>query len=408
MGPQKQSTTRLFTWAVIIRLGFLLLGMLGDRLWSIKYTDYDYKVYNDASKRILQGKSPYDRITYRYTPLLAYILIPSVTVLHEFGKILFITFDLISGFLLNSILDKFRVANDSKVYALALWAYCPLTIIISTRGNADSLIVMLSLLTLQRVLSERYIQAALCFGLAVHFKIYPVIYAAPLFLFIESQRDPVTKSPWSWMWMKIWNRRRLTFAFVSAGVFFGLIGVFYMMYGYEFLFETYLYHFSRQDHRHNLSFHFYLIYLFYDSGYSGMIGSVAFFAQWILIFFFGFRFYKDIGVCMFFQSLIFVVFNKVCTAQYFIWFLGLLPLLAYNNQIWHNSKKLFVFIWVTWFATECAMLAAPYKVEMRGENAFRPIFGSNCIFFIESVALLCVLLHNQELVDVGKRLRKLS
>ena len=395
-----KTTTSLFIWAFAIRIGFILFGLLGDRLWSIKYTDYDYKVYNDASKRILEGKSPYERITYRYTPLLAYMLVPDILFLHEFGKILFITFDIISGFLLNSILEKMKVNNEAKFYALTLWAFCPLTIIISTRGNADSLIVMLSLLTLQRILCEKYIQAAIYFGLAVHFKIYPVIYAIPFFLFIDSNSDAPTKSKLGWIWMKLKNSKRVIFTLISLLVFFGLIWLFYKMYGYEFLFETYLYHFTRQDHRHNLSMHFYSIYLFYDSPYSGTLGLVAFVAQWILIIAFGILFYKDIGVCMFFLSLIFVIFNKVCTAQYFIWFLGLLPLIAYNNKIWNKSKLLFITIWVIWFLIECAILFGPYKVEIKGENGFRLIFASNSFFFVVSVGLLCVLLYNQNLVNV--------
>ena len=62
------------------------------------------------------------------------------------------------------------------------------------------------------------------------------------------------------------NRDRIVFGAISGGLFLSLIGIFYHIYGYEFLYETYLYHFVRKDNRHNFSMYFYDLYLSYDDG----------------------------------------------------------------------------------------------------------------------------------------------
>ena len=55
----------------------------------------------------------------------------------------------------------------------------------------------------------------------------------------------------------------IEFGVVAGGLFLALIAYFYYLYGYEFLFETYLYHFGRRDNRHSYSPFFYEIYLNY-------------------------------------------------------------------------------------------------------------------------------------------------
>lgn len=61
---------QLLSAALLLRLALLVYGELQDRFMSVKYTDVDYDVYSDAAREMAAGNSPFDRTTYRYTPVL--------------------------------------------------------------------------------------------------------------------------------------------------------------------------------------------------------------------------------------------------------------------------------------------------------------------------------------------------
>lgn len=79
------------------RIALLAYGELHDRLSPVKYTDIDYKVFTDAAAFLVRGQSPYDRSTYRYSPLLAWALVPNVLLHPVWGKLLFCAADLLAA-----------------------------------------------------------------------------------------------------------------------------------------------------------------------------------------------------------------------------------------------------------------------------------------------------------------------
>ncbi|KAI4242190.1 MAG: hypothetical protein L6R42_011088, partial [Xanthoria sp. 1 TBL-2021] len=92
--------TRVFSGAIALRVIFLFYGLLQDAYSPFKYTDIDYMVFTDAALYVSQGLSPYERETYRYTPLLAWILIPTSwpgTFWFSIGKVLFAISDVVAG-----------------------------------------------------------------------------------------------------------------------------------------------------------------------------------------------------------------------------------------------------------------------------------------------------------------------
>mmetsp|Transcript_16149 Transcript_16149/g.11658 ORF Transcript_16149/g.11658 Transcript_16149/m.11658 type:complete len:164 (+) Transcript_16149:241-732(+) len=151
------------------------------------------------------------------------------------------------------------------------------------------------------ILREQYVIAAVIYGLSVHFKIYPIIYSVVFYLYIDCDsallaQNSKTKALFSRFFT--WNRTKFTL--ISAATFFALGLLFYRIYGYEFLYEAYLYHFVRKDNRHNMSIYYYMIYQMFDEPRSATLAILTFIPQWGVVLVTGLCFYYD----MFFAMLI--------------------------------------------------------------------------------------------------------
>lgn len=180
------SAPLVFGAAILLRLVLMIYGRYKDlHGHGIKYTDIDYLVFTDAARFLSQGRSPYDRATYRYTPLLAWMLLPTTWDSggwwFEFGKALFAAGDVVTGWLIWRVLEGQRgmVRGRALSYA-SLWLLNPMVANISTRGSSEGLLAVLVVAILWAVGERRTKLAGLLLGLGVHFKIYPFIYAASL------------------------------------------------------------------------------------------------------------------------------------------------------------------------------------------------------------------------------------
>ena len=68
-----------------------------------------------------------------------------------------------------------------------LWLYNPLVFTVSARGNAESIVVSLVLVTLHLFREKVFVLAGIAFGLSIHFKIYPIIYSISFFMALSDQ-----------------------------------------------------------------------------------------------------------------------------------------------------------------------------------------------------------------------------
>uniref|UniRef100_A0A1I8AVR7 GPI alpha-1,4-mannosyltransferase I, catalytic subunit n=1 Tax=Steinernema glaseri TaxID=37863 RepID=A0A1I8AVR7_9BILA len=361
--------------ALAFRLILICYGHIHDYLFDVDFTDVDYHVVSDAGRLIADGRSPFDRVTYRYTPLLAWMMIPNVF-FYDFGKIIFSLFDLIVGWLGYQMASDVATCQDKSysrrcTIALALWLFFPVTAIVSTRGNADVVVCTAVIVSLYLLEKKKIIASALVYGcFAVQFKIYPIIYLPSIFLSLANLPHAPSRCSWgeyAAALMRNWKGYLYAIAaFLSCGF---LTLVFYHMYGQSYLDESLLYHFKRVDIRHNFSPYHLLFYLSYggDPLTLRIAGTLAFLPQLFIVVALGFRFHHDLPFCWFVSTIAFVAFNKVCTSQYFIWYLCFIPIVHRSLKITFAAA---MNILVIWLIPQGLWLCAAYALEFQGYGVF--------------------------------------
>lgn len=427
-----------FRWHLIagfmIRMVFILYGEFQDRYAEVPFTDIDYKVVTDGARYILEDQSPYKRHTYRYTPILAYLLTGNLLIHSTFGKIVFSMCDiLITAFIRQIILDEHlhtfeanatSLLKKSKRYSEAknvkfhliqkheqratfysiFWLYNPMGMVIATRGNGDSitsLFILITIFALQRSIREQYLNnllyvviAGIFHGFAIHFRLYPLAFSLAYYLFLSNTAS--TKNNLLYAIFKF-NRKQILLVFSTITTLISMTAFFYEKYGYEFIYESYLYHLIRKDTRHNFSLYFYMNLL--NSKPMLMEKILTFLPQLLILLainvYFGMH-RKTLGFCIFLQSFVIVAFNPVVTSQYFIWYLAILPICLKNLKSLKLSRALSYC--GLWCSVQAIWLYSAYLLEFKGWNTFGFIWMQGAIFFAVNCFILKVLIVHFDVI----------
>ncbi|CDJ32702.1 GPI mannosyltransferase 1, putative [Eimeria mitis] len=245
------------------------------------------------------------------------------------------------------------------------------------------------------------------YGLAVHLKVYPVIYGVPILLYMQPGALPdnlttlprrptglwqqllwvVVKAPVAALllpfrvcWFLLWRmgRRQWAFGLLSVATCFAVGCLFYYMYGFPFVFESYLYHATRSDHRHNMSPYFYLLYL----------DSVAPVKAPVSIF-----------CCLFFLVYLVVVLILMLVVLddffclYFLWWLCLLPF-AVGATDMKKDTLLQTGLAMAVFQVTCLFwLFYGYELEFEGKPVFLELALASAVFASSQMGLVVFFAH---------------
>lgn len=384
-----------FGIGLLVRVVLTAYSVVHDSYFKLKYTDVDYKVFTLAAKEVIAQRSPYDYHTFRYSPIVAYLVTPNVLLHPVFGKLLASVFDVMVAYTIYKIVLLIYGVEKKALQCAQLWLYNPLPIIISTRGNLDSFSSLFVLLTLYFQLMENYYVSGALLAVSTHLRLYPIAFFLPFLVTAGRITSALT--------LRHTYKDKLKFAFSFATTLAALTGLFYYVYGFAFIEESILYHVHRKDVQHNFSLYFYVQYLdafvpdyvtknftLFDPKITKVLLIIV--PQIVLLIAVTVKYntLRHLPFNLYCSAFIFVVFNKVLTSQYFVWFLSLLPLFLPSITI---SRNKVIGILSAWIGSQAAWLTSAYLLEFEGRPTFAAIHGSSILFFSVNVWILSTFIN---------------
>ncbi|KAL8449327.1 hypothetical protein Emed_003208 [Eimeria media] len=205
-------------------------------------------------------------------------------------------------------------------------------------------------------------------------------------------------------------------------------------YGFPFLFESYLYHATRRDHRHNFSVFFYLLYLESEAPLKGLsLGLlVPQLIGTLLVGCFFARRHLEAALCLQPRptaaatattaaaattatacesavearenhhskrsssqgitvskiTMVFVALNKVCTSQYFLWWLCLMPFAVASTDMQPRTLKQTTAALVGFQLANLVWLYFGYQLEFEGKPVYLQLMFSSVLFVATQVGLV--------------------
>ena len=114
----------------------------------------------------------------------------------DFGKVLFAACDILAGWLIFQILVKRHAMQTQRALQYAsIWLLNPMVAQISTRGSSEGVVAVMVMCLLWACLTKRWSLAGVLLGLSVHFKVYPLIYAASIIWWADDREVGTVSRP---------------------------------------------------------------------------------------------------------------------------------------------------------------------------------------------------------------------
>lgn len=390
----------------VLRILLIIYADFHDENSDLKYTDIDYKVFTGAARHVVKGGSPYMRHTYRYSPLIAYLMIPNIILHKDLGKLLFSIFDILISIAIKVFVKHHldyknkEKAEKVAVYCSLFWLYNPFSLVISTRGSADSIpcfFIIISILFLHTDILKgllKYALSGILLGISIHLRLYPLVFSFPMYLSIGDYKINRNTGIKEGFLALLPNKKQIILALSCIITLAVVTYAMYALYGYEFLFETYIYHLFRKDTKHNFSIFFYYLYLTMDQLSFDIVKTISQIFEGIILFVVSLAFGcdpKTLPLALFCQAFVLVAYNTVMTSQYFIWFLSLLPLIVQHMNMTLTKTLLLVIIWAS---TQGGWLFYAYLVEFQGKEAFLFLWLKSVVFFFANIYVLAQIIKN--------------